>query len=227
MRGAFSFMHRPLLICDLDGTLVDSESGVIEALRRACFAAGIEPCVPLDSLVIGPPLDEILRRVTGVGTGKTLHRLRNTFTEIYDGETCHLAVPFIGVEDMLQSLLTRGVRLALATNKREKPTSSILAFLGWRNLFDIVEAVDSRQPAPRRKAQMLRDILDATFMPKAAYLGDTVADIEAAREASLTCILAGWGYGGQKPESTTPFVHSPLDVLATFAKVVDMPRPDI
>jgi hypothetical protein len=69
-------MHSPLLICDLDGTLVDSQPGILEALRQACFAVGIEPLRPLDGTLVGPPLDELLQNVTGLPAGKALDAAR-------------------------------------------------------------------------------------------------------------------------------------------------------
>lgn len=218
-------MGPPLLICDLDGTLVDSQPGIAEAIRQACSAAGIEPREPLDDALVGPPLDELLRRVTGLSEGEVLDRLRDGFMEAYDGYACRLTVPFAGVEEMLESMLARGAGLALATNKRQNPTALILEALGWQNRFCVVETVDSRQPSPRSKAQMLRDILDVSSPAVAAYLGDTAADVEAAQAASVPCIVAGWGYGGYSLEQMATVVRRPDDVMAAFAEVVDQQGP--
>jgi phosphoglycolate phosphatase len=215
-------MQRPLLICDLDGTLVDSQPGILEALRQACFTAGIEPLRPLDGTLVGPPLDELLQSVTGLPAGDSLDRLRGAFTDIYDGGACRLTIPFTGVEQMLHAVIARGCGLALATNKRHIPTASILESLGWQSLFGVVETVDSRPPYSRSKARILRDILDASSPAAAAYLGDTAADVTAALEVSLPCILAGWGYGGHVPERTSPIVRHPDEVLIAFAKAVDL-----
>lgn len=214
-------MRLPLLICDLDGTLVDSKPGIVQAIREACAACGIEPIVPLEGTLVGPPLDGLLRHVTGVAEGKVLDQLRARFTEAYDGWAYRQTVPYQGVQSMLASLLANGIRLALATNKRQKPTSLILDALGWHDHFDVVEAVDSRPPSPRSKAQMLRDILAAFEPTIAAYLGDTAADVEAASDASLPCILAGWGCRGPQADSKTTVAAFPSDVIAAFAKSVD------
>jgi phosphoglycolate phosphatase len=167
-------------------------------------------------------LDELLRRVTGLGAGKALDHLRRLFIEAYDGGACRLTVPFVCVEEMLQSLRAQGVELALATNKRRNPTDLILKALGWQDWFAVVETVDSRPPYSRSKARILRDILDASSPAAAAYLGDTAADVTAAREVSLPCIFAGWGYGGHMPERTSTIVRRPDEVLIAFAKAVDL-----
>jgi phosphoglycolate phosphatase len=215
-------MHSPLLICDLDGTLVDSQPGILEALRQACIAARIEPIRPLDGTLIGPPLEELLQSVTGLPAGEALDRLRVTFTDIYDGGACRLTVPFPGVDQMLASFRSRGIGLALATNKRQKPTTEILHALGWQDHFHPVETIDSRSPLKRSKAKMLHDILalDNRLPSSAAYLGDTAADVDASSEASLPCILAGWGYGGHVARRSADAVLRPDAVLEAFGRVV-------
>lgn len=215
-------MGPPLLICDLDGTLVDSRPGIAETLRQACLAAGIEPRTPIDGSLIGPPLDELLTRVTGLAAGESLDRLRSIFIETYDGAGCRRTVPFVGVQGMLESLLARGVGLALATNKRQTPTRLILKARGWDRFFDVVETVDSRTPGLRPKSRMLRDIVGELSPSMAAYLGDSAADVDAAREASLPCILAGWGYGECRGDMTTTVAAHPADVLAAFAKATNL-----
>jgi phosphoglycolate phosphatase len=218
-------VRQPILICDLDGTLVDSHQGVAEAIRRTCCAVGIEPREPLDESLVGPPLDEVLRRVTGLCAANAIDRLRNIFIEAYDNVAVQLTVPFEGAEEMLRSVRARGYGLALATNKRHKPTVLILEALGWKNLFEIIEAVDSRTESPRPKSGMLRDIVAISSPPSAAYLGDTVADGTAAREASMPFLLAGWGYGGHNHEPTTTIVHRPDEVPDAFIAAINLGRP--
>ena len=135
------------------------------------------------------------------------------------------SVPFPGVEQMLDSFRSRGVGLALATNKRQKPTAGILKALGWQDHFRHVETVDSRSPLNRSKAEMLRDILALDDRPpsSAAYLGDTAADVVAAREAGLPCIFATWGYGKVQSEKTEICVARPEHVEPAFVTVLNLP----
>lgn len=184
-----------LLICDLDGTLIDSYLGIREALEFALSAVGIPMAEPPGRWIVGPPLDELLHRAAAGGDATTLARARQVFVDVYDRDTCKQATPFEGVDKMLEDLLAKGVRLGLATNKRLAPTTEILKSRGWLSIFAVVEAVDSRLGRPRRKADMLGDILRGrAVMPSSAYyLGDTEADSLAAQEARVPFILAGWG----------------------------------
>ena len=190
-------MSDVLLICDLDGTLVDSFFGIAEALRQACVCVGIEPMVPLDRSLVGPPLDELLIKVAGPVDPKTLTRLRQAFVETYDGEACCLSRAFDGIPGMLETVAEHGHEIALATNKRLVPTLKILQHLRWQELFCTIETADSQPGRLRSKSEMLADIRrsSSSDIRSFFYLGDTAADSLAAREVGMQCILAEWGYG--------------------------------
>jgi len=125
-------MSDVLLICDLDGTLVDSFFGIAEALRHASVCVGIKPMVPLDRSLVGPPLDDLLKKVAGAVDPKTLTHLRLAFVESYDGAARGLTRPFDGFPGMLKTVAERGHEIALATNKKFIPTLKILQHLRWR-----------------------------------------------------------------------------------------------
>lgn len=205
---------RSLLICDLDGTLIDSFAGIAEAVRFACESVGVGLPVPITRSLMGPPLDDLLRSIAGPVEPEVFARLREAFIEDYDRRACRLAVPFAGVSEMLKTVRSRGHALALATNKRLVPTKAILETLGWSSVFAKVETVDSRPGARRRKDQMLEAILQE-WPGRAAvlYLGDTADDTRAAAAAKIPCILATWGQTG-KVEGTATMAATPQDVTA-------------
>lgn len=203
------------LICDLDGTLVDSYSGIKAALQEALAAVGGSAAEPLDRWIVGPPLDELLHRTIGHMDPTTIAKARQVFVEVYDHDACKQAEPFRGVQQMLEHLLAAGARLGLATNKRSIPTNAILDARGWRSMFMDVETVDSPPGYPRKKSDMLREIMrrDAATRSSPYYLGDTAADAVAAQEASVPFILAEWG-AVLSTEPTAGFVaSSPAAVL--------------
>lgn len=206
-------MNQPLLICDLDGTLVDSFPGIAAALRSACGTLGVMPAAPIDHRLVGPPLDDMLRAVSGTSDAPTLDQLRRAFVAAYDGGDCLLSSPFEGVDPMLALIRRRGYALALATNKRLGPTRCILEGLGWTDMFEFVETIDSRFGPNRKKATMLEDICRSTRCEprNTFYLGDMEADVIAAKAAGTNFILAAWG--GPAPST---------DARANDARVVAM-----
>lgn len=208
--------RRCILICDLDGTLVDSFQGIATAVRTAYATAGLQPVVSMDRSMIGPPLDDLLRAIGGRLDSDDLGRLRRAFIDAYDGGACTLSAPFEGVGAMLAAIRARGHVLALATNKRLSPTRRILHALGWTDTFALLETVDSRAGNPRPKSQMLADICTTLSCARedVFYLGDTDADVAAARDIGVKCILAAW--------AATKISSSPDFVAATPRAVIDL-----
>jgi len=190
-----------LLIFDLDGTLIDSSESILFALKKTCELCDVTPKEPLKKNLIGPPLDEMLKSISGLTDSDELHKLRSIFIQQYDTEACLLAQPFPGIEPMLHRALDQGLNLALATNKRLAPTTKILDSKNWNRYFKQVETIDSGCDEKQPKSKMIKNILSNFPRERTpVYVGDTVGDYLSAQEAGISCVIVEWGY--QKPDLT-------------------------
>lgn len=196
-------------IFDFDGTLVDSAPAILKGFERALAAHGMAPQVALDSRLIGPPLMLTLQRLTGVEDSKRLVPVADSFRTWYDSEGFRETRIYDGVEALLRDLVAAGNRLSLATNKRLKPTLALLDHLAWMPLFRTVYALDKVSPAYVNKAAMLAALLrdEAMDAGGACYVGDTVADAEAAAAVGLRFLAASWGYGDFTDTAYTRLTH--------------------
>ncbi len=70
-------------VFDLDGTLIDSSSGILSALAAAFTSCGVKPVRPLVSQVIGPPLLEMLSLLSGSSDAALIDRLAEKFKYHY------------------------------------------------------------------------------------------------------------------------------------------------
>lgn len=205
-------------IFDLDGTLVDSAPSILLCLAEALASQGFAPMVPLSPLVIGPPLNETLRNISGCADDKTIAAMAATFVEHYDVSGYRQTQVFAGVEAMLHDLKAAGLRLHIATNKRLRPTQLILSHLGWNELFCAVYALDLRNPSFTSKGETLDALLQAEEIDKteAIYIGDRVDDWNAARANALPFIAAVWGYRDDNLLASNEgliAVENPADIL--------------
>jgi phosphoglycolate phosphatase len=206
--------NKKLLICDLDGTLIDSSDGILKAIELACDDCGVKPVVPLEKKIIGPPLEETLQLITQKTNSAELLNLKKAFIRIYDSGICRLATPFPGVKNMLESVSLDGHQLALATNKRKNPVIQILQEQDWLKYFSRIETVDSVPDHRQTKAEMLIRILSQSADSRSAfYLGDTEWDVLAAAEAGIPCWIAAWGYGEKHPHSNMKVLESPEEIV--------------
>ena len=205
---------RKLLICDLDGTLIDSSDGILKAMELAFTSSGFRLADRLTKNIIGPPLEETLSRLLRTADSSVIKRLKEAFVKIYDSEICELCHPFEGINEMLKATLEEGHVLALATNKRNVPTQKILKALHWQDYFGEVETSDLYSPKPQAKSTMLKNIVNRLpAFEQVFYLGDTEADVLAAQEAGVSCLLAEWGYGELKNSTGCIGVANPKSLL--------------
>lgn len=214
--------RRSVLICDLDGTLIDSVPDLAAAVNA--LLAELER----------PPLTErAVARMVGDGVAKLVERALIAsglspdadalaghvarYMAIYDGTLMARTRPYPGVVETLTGLREAGWRLAICTNKPEGPTRAILQALDLGVLFEAVAGGDSypvRKPDAGHILGLLRE-MDAE-PAGAVMLGDGVNDVAAARAAGLPVIAVAHGYG------TVPADELGADiVLAAFE---DLPR---
>jgi phosphoglycolate phosphatase len=208
------------ILFDLDGTLIDSSRSILEGFVAALAAHGAAPVVPVDSRLIGPPLPEALRILSGETDPARLTAIARSFTDYYDTEGFKASDAYAGVADMLRTLKAAGASLHIATNKRFEPTRRIVDWLGWGDLFDEVYAID-KLPGARfaNKAAMIAHLMSAARVPaaEAQYVGDRDEDRVAATANQLPFVLVTWGYGDYADLAAYPRVaRSPADLASVL-----------
>ena len=187
----------PLVIFDLDGTLVDSAPDIAEALNRTLEDWQL-PRVPEATVLtwIGDGVRRLVEQAfTAAGSDIDLDRVMPGFMRHY--EACLLRSPrlYDGVVPALEALRARNVTLAICTNKPSAMVAPLLAHLGVQDDFKMVLGGDS---LPERKPSgvPLRHIADAfNVAPGAALMvGDSITDYRAAVDAGMPVALVRYGY---------------------------------
>lgn len=213
--------HCQYVLFDLDGTLIDSAPAILASYREAFAAAGVRPAIAIDDSIVGPPLLETLRLLAGTDEPAVISALAGHFKASYDSRGYQSTQAYAGVADLLQALVARGRKLAIATNKRIHPTRLILEHLGWSAHFEAVYALDLFEPRLPDKAAMIARLLsDRQIDPRSAvYVGDRLEDGESASKNGLPFFAATWGYGSITPAEMASGWHaydSPQALLAAL-----------
>lgn len=183
------------IIFDLDGTLIDSSKGILSALEMAFEACNIKPKQILTEQLIGPPLSKLLPLLLDDENLSHVEPLAIAFKERYDNEGYKTLSVFSGVETILATLSEQGHVLYIATNKRSVPTQKIIKHLAWNDYFHEIYALDSFSGLAS-KQYLIERIIELHNIAKqdTIYIGDTVADFQAAKANELLYIMALWGY---------------------------------
>lgn len=207
--------HKPVLIFDLDGTLIDSAPSILASFAMVLEEAGIAAKVPLTSKLIGPPIQETLSILTGVDDSQLINTYVESFKRQYDSHGYKKTAVYSGVPELLETLHTNGFALYLATNKRLAPTRLILEHLGWSSYFRSVYALDLYNPRLPHKGALLECLLtEQRLRPSdVLYIGDKTEDALSAEQNDMAFMGVAWGYGDFDSSCKWPVLNSPASLL--------------
>ena len=202
-----TFRHLSVLVCDLDGTLVDSLPDLARALNRLLAERGRPPVAPKKILsMVGDGVAKLVERgFLGTGAGLPAEEFDvalTRFLHIYDTVLTKETRAYPEVRETLEGLRSAGWRLAVCTNKPEKQSRRILDDLELLPLFATVaggDSFDAKKPDPRHLYDLLRRI--AAEPRQTVMLGDAANDVLTAQRAGVPSVIVSFGYGGTAPAS--------------------------
>jgi len=190
----------PLVVFDLDGTLVDTAGDLIAALNDILAGEGLAPLARDDAgALLGAGARAMIQRGFALNHAPldtaTLDRLFAEFIPRYSRDIARHSRPFDGVVEALDRFAAAGWRLAVCTNKLEGLSRRLLDELGLSDRFAAVCGGDTfpvRKPDP---AHLLGTIAAAGGDPaRAVMVGDSANDIDAARNAGVPVVAVTFGY---------------------------------
>lgn len=182
------------VICDLDGTLVESESLHLEAWNELIRRAGYQPPSPnWNNDCIGLPdtyaAEKTQKYFPEMGEAAELNDKKQIiYRELVKNKGSALAFP--GVRDMLTRLRDIGMPLAVGTNSVYANTRAALDAAGLGDFFSIavtLDQVEHGKPAPDIYLEAAKRLGKAP--ERCAVLEDSQAGIESARRAG--CLVLG------------------------------------
>jgi phosphoglycolate phosphatase len=179
---------------DLDGTLLDSQSGIISSIQHAMISIGAEePTADELRGLIGMPLPYIFSNLLGEGgdIGGAVDLYRDFYTE----EAMFDAIPYEGIGEMFDELTTIDARLFIATSKPQVYAQQIAEHFG---LLEPIERLFGSEldGSNSDKTALLQFALDeiGEDPSKCIMVGDRQMDIFGAKNNDIPNIGALWGY---------------------------------
>lgn len=204
-------MMKKLVIFDLDGTLINSIKDLGVATNYALKINGY-PEHSLDAypMMVGNGVAKLIERALPEDrrNKETIERVRIDFKSYYDNHNTIYTKPYDGIVGLLNELDSKGVLLAVASNKYEQAVKEIV-----RQLFpsipfaSICGQVDGRPVKP--DPSIVFSILSSTGKLKSEtlYVGDSGVDMETARRAGVESVGVTWGFRSRKELIETGAVH--------------------
>lgn len=189
--------HKCVLF-DLDGTLVDSLADLADSMNRVLTRQGLPPHpVQAYRYFVGNGITKLVQRALPAEAQQQdiiqdcVRKMRQEYA-LHWADTTR---PYPGIAELLDTLATRGIEMAILSNKPDELTQEVVRTLlpEW-NFAAVAGARETipKKPAPAG-ALRIANLLHrepADFL----YLGDTNTDMQTARAARMFAIGALWGF---------------------------------
>jgi phosphonatase-like hydrolase len=215
-----------LVVCDMAGTTVRDAGQVPQAFTSALAAHGIAVTPQAINSLRGASKRLAILNLVPEGTDRTARaeQVYNTFCEHLAQVFQGTVEPVPGAREAIDTLRSRGVRVALNTGFDRDTTNLLLDALRWRQgVVDAVvcgDEVAQGRPAP----YMIFHCMEATGVTdvrRVANAGDTVLDLQAGHNAGVALnigVLSGaHGRDQMQPQPHTHLLNSVADVPALIA----------
>ncbi|MCW8841981.1 MAG: HAD-IA family hydrolase [Rhodobacteraceae bacterium] len=190
-----------LVVFDVDGTLVDSQQTIVEAMRRAFDQVGApQPTREAVLGIVGLSLDVAMARLAPEAPRATHHALADGYKTAYVNLRASKGTPasspfYPGARDMLMSLAARDdLLLGVATGKSRRGLEKLIEGHGLEGVF-VTEQVADFHPSKPHPSMLKAALSETGVAPEnAVMVGDTSFDMEMARAAGLRGLGVSWGY---------------------------------
>jgi phosphoglycolate phosphatase len=193
-------MGKPIIVFDLDGTLVDTAPDLLDSLNHTLDAGGVERTdvagfrqfVGHGGRVMIERAYQAQRRALPMDEHDRLFAL---FLEHYGANIPGQSKPYPGVVEALDRFRAADHLLAVCTNKTEEFSKRLLVSLGIAGYFAAIcgqDTFDVRKPDPRHLTGTI-DLAGGDHA-RAVMIGDSRTDIDTAKAAGIPVVAVDFGY---------------------------------
>lgn len=193
-------MSTPIIVFDLDGTLIDTAPDLLDSLNHCLRSAQVPEVAPGE-----------IRRFVGQGSRVMIERafaahgkpladgqldaLQERFLAHYTAGMPGKSRPYPGVLDAIARFHAAGFTTAVCTNKLEHLSRQLLEALDIAKLFESIcgaDTFDHRKPDPRHLLETIA--LAGGDRDRAVMIGDSRTDIDTAKAAGIPVVAVDFGY---------------------------------
>ena len=206
---------RPLIIFDLDGTLVDSKPDLCASVNYVRRQYGLLPLREGEIAgLIGDGAHALIRRALEEQASEdNIEDGLDMFLWYYQDHMLDQTGLYAGVEDTLHAL--EDCELAILTNKPYRFSRALLEGLGVEHHFSAIYGGNSFKQKKPDPVGVFRILSDTNGHPESTWMvGDSSVDVMTGRNAGVTTCGVTYGYAAETFEDTPPdFLIDKIDEL--------------
>ena len=186
-------------IFDLDGTLTDTVESLTYSVNATLSELGLsqiteEQC----KAFVGSGARKLIERsLKAAGDPELLHveKAMEVYGRVFKENCTYHVAPYEGIVEMLDTIKTLGVRLAVLSNKPHLQTKDVVATFFGADIFTCVQGQQEgipRKPDPAAVFMIAKELNVAT--EECLYIGDSDVDMQTGNAAGVTTIGVTWGF---------------------------------
>ncbi|WP_299429320.1 HAD hydrolase-like protein [uncultured Meiothermus sp.] len=181
------------LLFDLDGTLLETEPGILGCYRHTFRHLGVSIPEELNLReFIGPPLQDSFRKLLGE---ERVDAAVEIYRQCYDQKGKLEASLYEGIHPAVQTL-SATYRLMVATSKRNSFAQEMMEHFGLAPYFTAIYGVHAQNLSESKASLIGRILHDHRLTPtEAVMIGDRAFDILGAKAHRMRSVGVLWGYG--------------------------------
>ena len=189
---------KKLVIFELDGTLLNTIADLANSTNYALKVLGYPIHEPDKyNFMVGNGINKLFERALpdGEKTEENVLRVRQEFVPYYDQHNADKSRPYPGVTELLETLQTAGMQLAVASNKYQAATEKLIAHYFPNIKFTAV--FGQREGIPVKPDPIIvKEILQIAKVQEeeTLYVGDSGVDMQTAINAGVTSCGVTWGF---------------------------------
>ena len=190
---------------DLDGTIVNSSEGIINAYKTALKHFDIEADEKfISDFLIGPPLKLAFIKYFNLDEEKVEEAIK-VFRKYYSGKGVNENCLYDGIKELFENLKSKEKTLIIATSKPTIFTEKILERHDVKKYFDFISGA-TLDDTRIKKGDIIKyaiENMNISNLEECIMVGDKSQDIEGAKQNNMKAIGVTYGFGTKEELETS------------------------
>ena len=185
-----------IAIFDVDGTLLDTTQGILSALKQTVKTLNL-PILSNQEFkkFIGPPIEHGFEKYYGL-TVEESEDAASVFRNIYKDRELFSARPYNGILELLTTLREKGIKLGIATYKRESYALPLLKHFEFHRIVEVMYGSDSEGTLSKKDIiEKCLKTLEVDDYTEVVMIGDSDNDAIGAEALGIKFIGVTYGFG--------------------------------
>lgn len=208
-----------IVIFDLDGTLTNSEEGITKSVQYALRHYGIEEDISRLRRFIGPPLSRSFMKFYSFSERQAKEAV-SVYREYYSEKGIFENKVYPGIPELLASLRSKGIRLAVGSSKPEVYVRKILDHFDLEQYFDLIVGSNLDETMTDKKEIIEKVIHELGRDEKTIMVGDRIFDRNGAEQTGVKFIGVTYGFAG--PYEFDGVAHTAADTKELEETILTM-----